>query len=147
MKQTYHSQTPAIGWLISLPKVKLKQCQETILLVSFIHLGYHFDRGRGILGCLWKASKSKAACSKTSRRSYTPDMLGLHHHRTCIFYLPVMNLGAPVMIASVTISEVAAHRQCPHQNCSPTLSCDRSMAVFSLIDTLERPKTSLESLS
>ena len=33
------------------------------------------------------------------------------------FYLPVMNLGASVMIASVsvTISKVAAHHQGPHQ--------------------------------
>ena len=51
------------------------------------------------------------------------------------FYLPVMNLGASVTVASVsvTISEVAAHRQGPHQNRSPTLSSDGSMVVFGFL--------------
>ena len=44
------------------------------------------------------------------------------------FYLHVMNLGA-----SVTISEVAAHCRGPHQNRSPTLGSDRSMAFFGLL--------------
>ena len=47
-------------------------------------------------------------------------------------YLPVMNLGAPVTIVSVTISEVAAHHQGPHQNRSPMLGPDGSMAFFGL---------------
>ena len=55
--------------------------------------------------------------------------------KICYFYLPVMNLGASVTIASVsdTISEVAAHHQGPHQNRSPTLGSDGSMAFFGLL--------------
>ena len=51
------------------------------------------------------------------------------------FHLSIMNLGAPVTIASVsvTISEVAAHCQGPHQNCSLTLGSDGSMAVFGFL--------------
>ena len=51
------------------------------------------------------------------------------------FYLPVMNLGASVTIASlcVTISKVAAHRQGLHQYHSPPLDSDGSMAIFGFL--------------
>ena len=53
------------------------------------------------------------------------------------FYLPVMNLGASASVTitsvSVTMSEVATHHQGPHQNCSPMLCSDGSMAFFGLL--------------
>ena len=47
----------------------------------------------------------------------------------------VTNLGASVTIASVSvmISEVATHCQGPHQNHSPMLGFDGSMAVFGFL--------------
>ena len=67
--------------------------------------------------------------------------------QVCYFHLLVMNLGASVTIASVsvTISEVAAHHQGPHQNRSPTLGSDGSMAFFGLL--LDRYVVEAEDLA